>query len=306
MTIHRRQIIGRLRIWCRAFRLPFLGTSLLPFAAGSAFQVDHIAIVPLSLGLAVVGLTHISANLINDYADSRSGVDWKDSTYYGLFGGSKLIQAGVLGEPLYLRAEVASAVAAVAGVGSLTVLSGLWMTPVYFAAVLALAWAYSCPPFRLSYHRLGELTILLLFGPALVMGGHYLQTGAFPARDSFRFSLPFGLLTAGILIVNEVPDHDDDVSAGKFTLVTLVGKRRTGFLYGLTAGAALAMAVWNHQLPGLSKLTLSVVLAAVPAAGAAVILARCPCQKSRLLNASRLAIVTQLVATLGLLAGVLW
>ena len=82
----------------RAFRLPFITASTLPFVAGSLFERGNFNFTGFILGFIAVAATHLSANLINDYADSRSGADWGDRHYYGLFGGSKLIQEGGLTE----------------------------------------------------------------------------------------------------------------------------------------------------------------------------------------------------------------
>jgi len=43
---------------------------------------------------------------MNDYADSKSGVDWQDRKFYKFFGGSKLIQEGILSEQFYLKSAI--------------------------------------------------------------------------------------------------------------------------------------------------------------------------------------------------------
>ena len=75
--------------------LPFLSASVLPFVFGSLIIRDNFNLAGFLLGLVAVMSTHLSANLINDYADSKSGADWQDRSFYGLFGGSKLIQEKV-------------------------------------------------------------------------------------------------------------------------------------------------------------------------------------------------------------------
>jgi 1,4-dihydroxy-2-naphthoate octaprenyltransferase len=119
-------------ILIRALRLPFILASILPFIAGSLFARPHENGVGFLLGLITVGYTHLSANLINDYADSRSGADWKNRQYYGLFGGSKLIQEGVLDEGFYLGAAVFFAALAGMCVGGLVFLLGSAAPLVYF------------------------------------------------------------------------------------------------------------------------------------------------------------------------------
>ncbi|MFA5096893.1 MAG: hypothetical protein WC478_06095, partial [Candidatus Omnitrophota bacterium] len=80
----------------RALRLPFISASILPFVFGSLIARQDFNMLGFTLGLLAVIFTHLSANLINDYFDSKSGVDWRDGNFYGFFGGSKLIQEGAL------------------------------------------------------------------------------------------------------------------------------------------------------------------------------------------------------------------
>ncbi|MCX5701432.1 MAG: 1,4-dihydroxy-2-naphthoate octaprenyltransferase, partial [Candidatus Omnitrophica bacterium] len=62
----------------RALRLPFLFASVLPFVFGSLIQKHNFNLSGFLWGLIAVIGAHLSANLINDYADSKSGVDWQD------------------------------------------------------------------------------------------------------------------------------------------------------------------------------------------------------------------------------------
>ena len=87
----------------KALRLSFLPASILPYFLGVVYvlQKSEVNYFRVLLGAIIVGGTHLSSNLINDYADSRSGVDWQDLKEYNFFGGSKLIQKGILSENWY-------------------------------------------------------------------------------------------------------------------------------------------------------------------------------------------------------------
>src|SRR5437763_501003 len=87
----------------RALRLPFFSASALPFVFGSLISWPVFNVATFCLGLVGAVSAHLSANLINDYADSLSKADWQDRAFYGFFGGSKLIQEGVFSEQLYLK-----------------------------------------------------------------------------------------------------------------------------------------------------------------------------------------------------------
>lgn len=277
----------------RALRLPFLGASLLPYGAGAlsapaAFRADTFL-----LGAGCVAATHLAANLVNDYADARSGGDALDPHYYGLFGGSKLIQEGRLSAHVYLRGAVAGAVLALA----LAALAAWRLrqptTLAWGAAVVALAWSYSHGPLRLVCRGLGEATVCLLFGPATFAGGWFLQTGALPDSLAGAGGLPQGLFTAAVLVANEVPDAADDARCGKRTLLVRAGAPAGWRLYLLLSMAGLAMTAAAVVGGRLHAAGLAAVAAVPAVAAAASILRRCAGRKAACLQASRMAILAQ-------------
>jgi 1,4-dihydroxy-2-naphthoate octaprenyltransferase len=286
----------------RALRLPFTGASLLPFLVGSLHAGRPLRLGILAGGAAAVVANHLAANLLNDYADSRSGADWKDRRFFGLFGGSKLIQEGVLPERFYLLTSLLLFAVAFAIVAALARAMHSPDVLLLYLAVLALSAAYSARPLQLAYRRLGEIVIFVLFGPALVMGGTTFQLGVFPEWTSLWLSLPFGFLTAAILVANEVPDHPADAAAGKRNLVGWVGPANAWRLYaGLIAGGfgALAFAIAAGILtPWAAAAFLLVPLAA----RAADVLYRHPADPQRLLESSKLTILCQTLFSLILLA----
>jgi len=223
----------------------------------------------------------------------------------GFFGGSKLIQDGTLPARFYRDAGVVFSLLAT---GCAVAIALIWSRPallLLFALVLAGGWAYSVGPFRLSYRRYGEACVLLLFGPAPVAGGVFAQTGALPSASVLLASLPFGLLTAAILVANEVPDTVDDAAAGKRTLVGWIGAERGYILF-----AALVAAAYAAVLLGVAVLALGSVallsLAALPfALHAARVLKHHHGDKPALLAASRSVIALHAIMSLTLIGDAL-
>jgi 1,4-dihydroxy-2-naphthoate octaprenyltransferase len=283
----------------RALRLPFILASVLPYLAGAWFRHEDFAFIPFLLGLIAVAATHLSANVINDYADSRSGVDWQDRKYYdGFFGGSKLIQAGVLSESFYLRAAVICAIAAGASILALALVLRSFLVLILFILILGLSWAYSEPPLRLSYRGFGETAIFLLFGPVPVLAGHFIQTGRVLALPALLLAIPFGLLTTAILTANEVPDYPQDAAAGKHTLIHWIRPQRAYLLYYyLTLGALLAIAI-NIAVGTLSKGAFLSWGLLLPIFVGAEILRQSYSDKTRLVMVAKLTIAVQAIAGL--------
>lgn len=107
---------------------------------------------------------------------------------------------------------------------------------------LGLAFGYHAPPLRLAYRGLGELAVMLAYGP-LIGGGTYLvQRGDLTPRV-LAFFVPLGIAVAGFLWINEIPDRSADASAGKRTLVVRLGRGLAGLAFPLImAASGLALA----------------------------------------------------------------
>ncbi|MFA5144515.1 MAG: prenyltransferase [Candidatus Omnitrophota bacterium] len=289
----------------RALRLPFLSASIIPFVFGSLIVRSSFNVFAFIYGFLAVLATHLSANLINDYADSKSGADWQDRNFYKFFGGSKLIQENILTDKFYLLAALALALIAGICVILLSLALRNFLAVWVYAAIITLSWSYSEKPLQFSYHGWGELFIFILFGPALVMGGYFIQTGIFPDLKSFMLALPFGFLTTAVLFANEVPDFLDDQKAGKFTWVSISGPSRAFLFYYLLIGLAFLSILLNVILGFLGVWALFSFVCIIPAHKAAVILKEYPFDKARLIESSKLAIAAQSFASLILIAGVI-
>ena len=289
----------------RALRLPFITASVFPFVLGSLIYRHNFNLLNFLLGLIAVMATHLSANLINDYADSKSGADWRDMRYYNFFGGSKLIQEGVFSEKFYFRLSLKFALVSLACVIVLTFRLNSLLAIGMYAAIIVLAWLYSLKPSQFSYRRVGEIVIFLLFGPALVMGGYFIQTKIFPAFNSFLLSLPFGFLTTAILFSNEVPDFADDARGKKFTWVSLTGAKRAYILYltliflaFLAIGLSIAFKILS-PIGGIAFIFVPLALKA------AKILREDFNDKIKLMQSSQLTIALQTLVSLSLLIGII-
>ncbi|MBP7216008.1 MAG: prenyltransferase [Candidatus Omnitrophica bacterium] len=283
-----------------------MSASILPFIFGSLIETQHFNFFAFLLGVCAVLFCHLSANLINDYADSKSGADWQDRNFYGLFGGSKLIQERVFSERFYLILAIMCFSISALSVGLLAIVLQQRTVILYYCCIMVLSWSYSMKPLRFSYRRMGEVVIFLLFGPALVMGGYYIQTGIFPDMKSFILSLPLGLFVTAILFANEVPDFSEDQKAGKLTLVSIVSAKRAFLLYlGFMAAAFIIIAV-SFSLGYLNPLALLAFILIVPVWKAAQRIRIFFHDKQQLIESSRLTIMIQTVASLALILGVLF
>jgi 1,4-dihydroxy-2-naphthoate octaprenyltransferase len=297
------EIITKTKIYIRAFRLPFLSASVLPFIFGS-FYPGQFNLIIFIAGIFSVIFTHLGANLINDYSDSKTGLDWKDKKFYGFFGGSKLIQEGVLSEKFYLGWAIICFLGALTAVTFLAVQLSSIKIIVYYFIILFLGFSYSHKPFQFSYNFLGELIIFILFGPVTVMGAYFLQTGIFPSYPAFILSLPFGFFTAAILVANEVADYKEDGLFDKSNLVKLVSVKNAYFLY-LTLNSlgfiAILLAYYLGFLPLAALISLSSFFFVLKAAR---VIKNNFILKDKLIQSSQLTILNQALVSLILILSI--
>jgi 1,4-dihydroxy-2-naphthoate octaprenyltransferase len=121
---------------------------------------------------------------------------------------------------------------------------------------------YVAPPIRWAYRGLGETVIALSYGPWLVLGSLYLQTGGV-SWGALCASLVPGLLIMALAVVNAIPDFQQDRLVGKRNLVVRLGRRRAVPLY-LSLAAAGLLTVLLGVLAGVFPWSCLAALLALP------------------------------------------
>jgi 1,4-dihydroxy-2-naphthoate polyprenyltransferase len=227
-----------------ATRLPFLTATLVPVALGiAAAATQH----RFNLGLAALTLlgavaVHLGLNVANDVFDATSGADDYNVNPTLFSGGSRVIQYGLVSlRQMIAISAVAYAVAIIIGL-YLASVAGWGLLWLGLAGVL-ISFFYTAPPLRLVHRGLGEPATALGFGPIMVLGAYYVQTGHY-ALQPLVLSIPVALLVMLILYANEIPDRVADARAGKRTLVVRLSRKVVLQGYGVAAALAyLALVV---------------------------------------------------------------
>ncbi len=263
---------NRVAMYFAATRPAFLSVTLAGALIGlGTAHADGIAIDVFKAVLTVLFalVAHAGANVVNDYYDALSGTDAHNTErLFPFTGGSRFIQNSIL----TVQQTRAFGFALLA----IVIPAGLWLSVhsapglvVIGAPGLLIAWAYSAPPLQLMARGMGELGIV---GGWLmvVMGTDFVQRGAFSASPLI-LGMPFALLVAAILYINQFPDRVADAAAGKRTVVVRLGARRARWSYCVLVGCAyawLAGAVaWGAAPPWTALGLLPAVLSAVAAKG---------------------------------------
>lgn len=253
-----------------ATRPAFLGITLvgclLGFATawhtGVAFDLSAAA---ATLLLAL--LAHAGVNVLNDYYDHLNGSDAANTQrLFPYTGGSRFIQNNVFTPRQTLAFGLALFAAVIAGGLGLMAHAGPGLFWIGLVG-LVIGWAYSAPPLKLNSRGLGELCVAAGF-LLIVAGADYVQRGAFDPLP-WLAGLPYALLTTNILYINQFPDRQADLAAGKRHWVARLAPDRAAHGYGLLL---LLAAAWLIGVAAAQRLPLAALAALpgmLPALGAA-------------------------------------
>ncbi|MBI1885567.1 MAG: prenyltransferase [Chloroflexi bacterium] len=204
------------------------------------------------LVLAVLGLVlaHAASNLTNDMWDFARGVDTPDSPR-ATYGPHALTHATA--EPGQFVIVTAAVLAAATAIGVYLVVAagpGVLAFALPGAFILLL---YSGGPYPLKYYGLGELAVLMVWGPLMIGGTYYVMAEELPGWVVLA-SLPYAFGVTSVLMGKHVDKLAFDSEKGIHTLPRLIGEARarrlTQGLIVLMYFSTLALAAWQ-MMPGL-------------------------------------------------------
>jgi 1,4-dihydroxy-2-naphthoate octaprenyltransferase len=217
-----------------------LPAAIAPVLVGTAAAVEASDDFRLGAFLAALAgsiFIQIGTNLANDYSDAKRGADTVDR-----LGPVRVTAAGLVTPRRVLTATwVAFAVAVACGV-YLAVIAGPVILAVGAVSILA-GVLYTGGPRPYGYAGLGEAFVFLFFGLVAVNGSYYVQLERLDWLP-FALSIPVGMLSTAILVVNNLRDTDTDRRVGKRTLAVRLGRERTRLVYAwLVLGAYVVLAI---------------------------------------------------------------
>lgn len=222
-----------------AARPKTLPASAAPVLLGTAvaFWQGHAKAGPAALAFVCAGALQVATNYANDYFDAKNGADTDARV-----GPRRAVQAGLV-TPSQMRWATAAAfaVAVMAG-AALSWVSSPWLLVVGVACLLA-GYLYTGGPQPLGYLGLGDVMVFVFFGPVAVAGTVFVQGGAMDVVAVVN-GAGAGLLSTGILVVNNLRDRHTDVLARKNTLAVRLGARFARIEYAACVIIPFACAGW--------------------------------------------------------------
>ena len=227
------------KVWFLETRPHFLLLTPMAVFVGIAVAIAETSRVnPAFLALAFVGglLAHISVNVLNDYFDYRSGIDLV-TRRTPFSGGSGFLPAGTLSPRSVCLFGIIS-LAALIPLGIYVMYAqGLGILPVGIVGMLIIL-LYTTYLTRNSI--LCAIAPGLGFGPLMVLGAYFVQTGSYSIPAVVAALVP-GFLVSNLLLLNEFPDVEADRVGARHHLPIAIGRRKSAWVY---AGLIAATYIW--------------------------------------------------------------
>lgn len=238
----------KLRYYISSFRLRTLPLSvsgillggLLAYASGSFNTLRFCLAIGTTLSLQIL------SNLANELGDLQKGTDNENR-----LGPIRSVQSGALTVDEFYRVIILFVILSLTlgtwlvfcAFQSLLNLSGILMLLLGGAAVIA-AIKYTVGQNAYGYRGLGDLFVFLFFGLLSTIGSWFLMTHTVTA-GIFLPATSIGLLSTGVLNMNNIRDIQNDANCGKRTIPVILGQKRAKiYHFYLIAGAVIVTTVY--------------------------------------------------------------
>ena len=255
----------KLKIWFAETRpqflllsvvLVFLGTCLAWY--DGAFNLGYALLTFIGLLLC-----HISANVLNDYFDYRSGIDL-ETKRTPFSGGSGILPPSLLKPRQVFWLGVISFLLAVP-IGVYFVITRGWLLlPLLLIGAICVL-LYTPIITRL---RWPEWAPGLGMGALPVLGVYFVQTTAY-TLPAIIAAIPSGILVHNLLLLNEFPDTEADKKAGRKTLPVVMGKAKASIVYSVLT-AVVYLWIIGTVVAGLMPYFSLIALLTLPLAMKAI------------------------------------
>lgn len=259
--------MSRLKVWVSAMRLRTLPLSVSGIIIGGCFGYYNGAFSWLVFAIAIlltIGL-QILSNLANDYGDGVKGTDNENRV-----GPQRAIQSGEISERQMLdgiRKNILIVVFLTVGLifaafGTKHFLFGLLFLILGGLAIYA-ALTYTIGKSAYGYKGLGDVFVFVFFGMVSVIGSYFLFTKQLD-HVVILPAISIGLLSVGVLNLNNMRDIESDLLSNKITLAVKLGKQKAKKYHIILIGIAIAVSFIFSILYYTSPFNFLFYLAYIP------------------------------------------
>jgi len=239
----------KIKPWLSAMRLRTLPLSVSGIILGTCFALynGHFSWWVLVLAILTTVSLQILSNLANDYGDGLKGTDNDDRV-----GPKRAIQSGIISPDEMLDAIKFNIVVVIILTLSLIMAAFgpanfLFLLLFVFLGGLSIyaALNYTMGDSPYGYRALGDVFVFIFFGLISTMGSYLLYVHTID-HVVILPAIALGLLSVGVLNLNNMRDLEEDAKVGKITIAVKLGiKRAKQYHYFLIIGAMLASVIFS-------------------------------------------------------------
>ena len=226
--------MNKLLFWIEAFRLRTLPLALSSAVLGSFLAYADGLFNPTVFALAITTtvLLQILSNLANDFGDSVHGTD-----NINRLGPVRTVQSGKISKSemkilivvFVILSFFSGAMLIFSGIKSANIGLVILFFIMGIASIVA-AVKYTIGKNPYGYSGFGDLFVFIFFGLIGVCGTYFLHTNQFHPMLLLP-AASIGLLSAGVLNLNNMRDIDNDAASGKRTIVVRIGSEKAKIYY---------------------------------------------------------------------------
>lgn len=241
----------KIRAWISAARLRTLPLSIAGIITGAGMAYDAGKFDGMIFGLAILTTLgfQILSNFANDYGDGVKGTDNAER-----IGPARAMQSGLL-----TARELKHGMLFTAGITFFLSLGLIYaafsneklLISIFFLVLglvaIAAAVLYTVGNKAYGYKGFGDVFVFLFFGLVAVCGSYFLFVKDLSGIQ-FLPAIAIGLLSTGVLNLNNMRDRLPDSRVGKRTLAVIMGAQKVKMYHGLLIGIAFMASTLYLQL----------------------------------------------------------
>ena len=260
-------MLKNIKPWISAFRLRTIPLSVSGIIIGSCFAHYNgkFDVLIMTFAILLTISLQILSNLANDYGDGIRGTDNENR-----IGPERAIQSGTISpEEMFdgIKLNILVVIILTVGLiffsfGSKNIIYALLFFILSGLSVYA-AINYTVGSSPYGYRGLGDLFVFVFFGLLSVIGSYFLYTKQIDHHVILP-SISVGLLSVGVLNLNNMRDIESDILSNKNTLAVKLGKKGAKIYHLILVIAAMLVSFIFSILYYSSAFNLIFYVAYIP------------------------------------------